>query len=158
MIVALLFIPMSTYIMLKKNQGKSVFYEKLSITQRAVQIYLVLLKFSMRYPAAVIGTAVVVLFVTLVMSLSMNVQQMKTVEADQINISITMPTNNTLESSDQIMRTLEDKLSDIPERESLSIRVTEESGSLTLTYKEDCSTITKHTQTDILSDVYRPLK
>lgn len=158
LIVALLFIPMTTYIMLKKNQGKSVFYEKLSITQRAVQIYLVLLKFSMRYPAAVIGTAVVVLFVTLVMSLSMNVQQMKTVEADQINISITMPTNNTLESSDQIMRTLEDKLSDIPERESLSIRVTEESGSMTLTLKEDFSKIANRKITDIISDVYRRLQ
>ena len=158
LIVALLFIPMTTYIMLKKNQGKSVFYEKLSITQRAVQIYLVLLKFSMRYPGAVIGTAVVVLFATLILSLTMNVQQMKTVEADQINVSITMPTNNTLESSDQIMRTLEDKLSDIPERKSLSVRVTEESGSMTLTLQEDFSKIANRKITDIISDVYRRLQ
>ncbi len=158
MIVALLFIPMSTYVMLKKNQGKSVFYEKLSINQRAVQIYLVLLKFSMRYPAVVIGSAVILLFTTLILSLTMNVQQMKTVEADQINISITMPTNSTLESADQIMRTLEDKLEDIPERKELSVRVTEENGSMTLTLQEDFSKIGNRKITDIISDVYRRLR
>ena len=158
MVVALLFIPMSTYVMLKKNQGKSVFYEKLSINQRAVQIYLVLLKFSMRYPAVIIGSAVILLFTTLILSLTMNVQQMKTVEADQINISITMPTNSTLESADQIMRTLEDKLSDIPERKELSVRVTEENGSMTLTLQEDFSKIGNRKITDIISDVYRRLR
>ena len=42
--VALLLVPMATYLMLRANKGKSVFYEDLSIHQRPVQIYTVLLK------------------------------------------------------------------------------------------------------------------
>ena len=46
--VALLFIPMATYTLLRKKTGQSVFYEKVSIVQRPVQIYLVFLKTCMR--------------------------------------------------------------------------------------------------------------
>lgn len=158
MAVALLFVPMSTYLMLKKNQGNSVFYEKLSINQRAVQVYLVLLKSCMRYPGAVIGTAVILLFTTLVLSLTLNVQQMKSVESDQLVINIPMPVNTTLESADQIMRTLEDKLADIPERKELSVRVTEENGSMTLLLQEDFTEIGNRKISDITSDIFRRLQ
>ena len=46
--VALLFIPMATYTVLRKPDRGTVFYEKVSVTQRPVQIYLVLLKTCMR--------------------------------------------------------------------------------------------------------------
>ena len=39
--VALLFIPMATYTVLRKPDRGTVFYEKVSVTQRPVQIYLV---------------------------------------------------------------------------------------------------------------------
>ena len=48
LLVAMTFVPMATSIMLKRNKGKSVFYEQISINQRSIQIYAVLLKSSIR--------------------------------------------------------------------------------------------------------------
>lgn len=67
--VALLFIPMATYTLLRKKNGRSVFYEKVSIVQRPVQIYLVFLKTCMRNPGVTILGAIIFLFVTLILSL-----------------------------------------------------------------------------------------
>lgn len=101
--VALLFIPMATYTVLRraplsprltrsrKKAGSlngfrkwfesmrphggrgdkdTVFYEKVSVTQRPVQIYLVLLKTCMQNPGVTIFGAVILLFFCLVLSIS----------------------------------------------------------------------------------------
>jgi multidrug efflux pump subunit AcrB len=65
MAVGLIFIPMAAYIILRMKNNKSVFYEKLQITQRAVQVYLVLLKSSIRNPGVSIFGSVILLFGTL---------------------------------------------------------------------------------------------
>ena len=91
---------MATYLLLRKKNGQSVFYEKVSIVQRPVQVYLVLLKTCMRESGGVtIFGAIIVLFVTLILSIYMNVQQMKDVNTDRINIYVTMPTGSTLDNA-----------------------------------------------------------
>lgn len=123
--VALLFIPMATYTVLRraplsprltrsrKKAGSlngfrkwfesvrphggrgdkdTVFYEKVSVTQRPVQIYLVLLKTCMRNPGVTIFGAVILLFFCLVLSISLNIQERKEVESDRFSIYVTMPT------------------------------------------------------------------
>lgn len=125
--VALLFIPMATYTVLRraplsprltrsrKKAGSlngfrkwfesmrphggrgdkdTVFYEKVSVTQRPVQIYLVLLKTCMRNPGVTIFGAVILLFFCLVLSISLNIQERKEVESDRFSIYVTMPTGS----------------------------------------------------------------
>lgn len=75
--VALLFIPMATYTVLRKPERGTVFYEKVSVTQRPVQIYLVLLKTCMRNPGVTIFGAVILLFLCLILSISLNIQDGK---------------------------------------------------------------------------------
>ena len=151
--VALLFIPMVTYLILKKKNGNSVIYEKVSVVQRPMQVYLVLLKTCMRNPGVTIFGAVIVLFATLILSLTLNVQQMKEVESDRFNISVMMHTGSTLESTDKLVRVLEERLADVPEKQDLICRVREKEATLTLVLKKDYQEIAKRKIADIKSDV-----
>ena len=137
LLVALLLVPMATYLMLKANKGKSVFYEDLSIHQRPVQIYTVLLKTSLRKPAVTIVGSVVLLIATLLIALSMNTESGRAVSSDRINLTVTMPPSSTLEYSDKIVQLIESKLDSFPEKKDVISRVEEEAASVTITLKED---------------------
>lgn len=52
---------MITYLLLKSKSGNSVVYEKVSIVQRPMQVYLVLLKTCMRNPGVTVFGAVILL-------------------------------------------------------------------------------------------------
>ena len=156
--VALLFIPMATYTVLRraplsprltrscKKAGSlngfrkwfesmrphggrgdkdTVFYEKVSVTQRPVQIYLVLLKTCMRNPGVTIFGAVILLFFCLVLSISLNIQERKEVESDRFSIYVTMPTGSTLENADLVVHVIEERLADFPEKQDLISRIRE---------------------------------
>lgn len=156
--VALLFIPMATYLILKRNKGNSVFYEKVSLTQRPVQIYLVFLKTCMRNPGVTILGAIVVLFVTLILSLTLNIQQMQDVDSDRFNIYVDMQTGSTLETTDLAVKVMEDRLAEFPEKEELVCRIQEDEAVLTLILKEDYQDIGKREIADIKADVQRLLR
>ena len=135
--VALLFIPMTTYVMLKNNKGQSVFHDKLSINQRPLQIYTVLLKTSLRKPAVCITGCVVVLVAMWMIVLSMNTESSKPVNADRVNMTLTMPSSSTLEYSDRMVSILEEKLDSFPEKKEVICRIQEDAASITLVLKED---------------------
>ena len=135
--VALLLIPMATYVMLKRNKGQSVFHDKLSINQRSIQIYTVLLKTSLRKPAICITGCVVVLVSMWMIVLSMNNDSSKPVNADRVNMTLTMPSSSTLEYSDKMVSILEEKLDSFPEKEEVICRIQEDAASITLVLKED---------------------
>ena len=151
--VALLFIPMAAYFILKGKRNESIFYQKVSLTQRPIQVYLVLLKACMRNPGVTIFGAVILLFVTLILSLSTATQQRREVDADRFNIYITMPTGSTLESTDNVVRVLEERLEEIPEKKDLVSRVNEEEAVLTLILQENFQKIGKRGISDIKADV-----
>lgn len=147
--VALLFIPMATYRLLlgsrrntdntEHTEGKpdNVFYEEVSIIQRPVQVYLVLLKTCMRNPGVTIFGAIILLFVTLILSLTLNIQSMKDVNSDRINIYATMQTGSTLDNADKIVRTMEERLDSFPGRKDLISRVRETDAVMTLTFTDE---------------------
>ena len=151
--VALLFIPMITYLLLKSKSGNSVGYEKVSIVQRPMQVYLVLLKTCMRNTGVTVFGAVILLFATLILSLTLNVQQMKEVASDRFNISVVMPTGSTLENTDKIVKVLEERLEDFPEKKDLICRIREKEATLTLVLQEDYTKIAKRKIADIKADV-----
>lgn len=132
LLVALLFIPMATYVMLKKKKSDSVFYEKISVNQRAIQVYLVLLKTCMRNPGVTVFGSVIVLFVTLILCLSVNTQQMKEVDSDRFNIYVSMPAGSSLDNTDKVVQVLEERLDSFPEKKELICRIQEKEAVLTL--------------------------
>jgi multidrug efflux pump subunit AcrB/ABC-type multidrug transport system ATPase subunit len=155
--VALLFVPMATYAVLRRKNSKSVFYETVAVTQRPVQIYLVLLKTCMRNPGVTIIGAIIVLFVTLILSLTMNIQQMRDVDSDRFNVYVRMGTGSTLDNTDKAVRVMEERLEDLPEKEELISRVQEQEASLTLILKKDFQKIGKRKIADIKADVQQRL-
>jgi multidrug efflux pump subunit AcrB/ABC-type multidrug transport system ATPase subunit len=153
MAVALLFIPMAAYIILRRKNNRSVFYEKVSLSQRPVQIYLVLLKTCMRNPGVTVFGAVILLFVTLIFSLTTTVQQKREVDSDRFNVYVTMRTGSTLENTDRVVKVLEERLNEIPEKKDIISRINEEEAVLTLVLQEDYRKIGKRTLAEIKSDV-----
>lgn len=153
LLVSLLFIPMTTYVILKSNKGKSVFYEKLSITERPVQIYTVLLKTSLRNPGYTISGAVVILILTLMMALSINNDTNRQVSSNRINVNVTMPTGSTLDNTDNLIKLMEARLDSFPEKEDVICRVQEDQASINITLKEEYEKIAGRPISTILSDV-----
>ena len=135
----------------------NVFYEKVSITQRPVQIYLVFLKTCMRNPGVVISGAIILLFVTLILSITLNVRQMKDVDSDRFNIYATMQTGSTLDNTDKVVKVMEERLADFPEKQDLVCRIRETDAVLTLVLKEDYKKIGKRQIADIKADVQSKL-
>ncbi len=156
--VALLFIPMATYVMLKQGKGKSVFYEKLSINQRPIQIYLLLLKTSLRKPAYTIVGSMVVLFATLMIALNSKSQNRKQVNSDQVNVTVTMPLGSTLENTDKFVELLEARLDSFPEKEDVICRIQEDAASIAIVLKEDYEKHGGRQIGEITADVSRRLR
>jgi ABC-type multidrug transport system ATPase subunit/predicted RND superfamily exporter protein len=139
MLAALLFIPMVTYQLLgKKNEEKlDLNFEKISIRNRLVQVYILLLKTAMRNPAGTVISAIVAFFVILALSLSTNTNNLKEVETNQLSVYITMPTGSTLELTDQLVASLEQDLLTIEEQEKITSNIEEGTGIVTLNLKKD---------------------
>lgn len=158
LLVALIFIPMVTYVILKKRKKGSVFYEKVSVTQRPIQIYLVFLKAAMRNPGVTVIGSVILLFVVLLLTLSINVQSMRDVASDRFNLYITMPRGSTLDNSDKIVRVMEERLEGIPEKEDLISRINDAEAVLTIVLKEDYDKTSKRKISEIMSDAVSKIK
>lgn len=153
LVVALLFIPMATYGILNMKGARSVFYQQMSVLQRPVQVYLVFLKTCMRHPGVTILGAVVILFATLLLTLTLNVEKMKEVDSDRFNIYVRMYTGSTLEKTDQLVKVIEDRLAALPEKEDLICRIQEANAEITLILKENYRQIGKRKIADIKADV-----
>jgi multidrug efflux pump subunit AcrB/ABC-type multidrug transport system ATPase subunit len=155
MAVGLLFIPMVAYAVLRIKNNKSVFYEKMTITQRPVQIYLVLLKASIRNPGVSIFGSVILLFGSLIYSLASNLQTSNEADSDSFNVIVTMSTGSTLESADMVVRVLEDRLTEqeVPELKDLFCNVNAEGAVVTLYLKENYKKKYKRGLAEIQSDV-----
>ncbi len=151
--VALLFVPMASYFVLRGKKAKSIFYEKVTLSQRPIQVYLVLLKACMRKPGVTIFGSLILLIVTLLVSLSTSTRQKREVDADRFGIYVTMPAGSTLESTDNVVRVIEERLEAIPEKKDLISRVNEEEATLTLILQEDYQKIGKRKITEIKADV-----
>lgn len=151
--VALLFIPMAANLILRSKKKETVFYEKVSLVQRPIQIYFVLLKGCLRNPGRTIFGSLILLIAVLILSLSTSVQQNRAIDSDRFNIHVTMPAGSTLENTDNLVQLLEDNLEEIPEKQDLVSRVNEENATLTLILQEDFGKIGKRTISEIKADV-----
>ena len=91
----------------------------------------------MRNPGVTIFGAIILLFVTLILSITLNVQGMKEVNTDRINVYVTMQTGSTLDNADKLVRVIEERLDSFPGRKELISRINEKNAVLTLTFTDD---------------------
>ena len=136
LLMALTFIPMATAAMMERGGGSSVFFSKMSIHDRPMQMYSTLLKTALRKPGPTVGTAVAILVIAFIFALSRNTGQNRQVDSDRINITITMPTGSTLDDTDEATATLESRLDSLPQKKDIISRIQEEQASITLTLQD----------------------
>jgi len=155
MAVALMLIPMVTYTMLRLKKGGIGFYEKVSLSQRPVQMYLVLLKTCMRNPGATIFGSVILFFATLFFALSSNVETLREVDVDRFSVNLTARTGSTLESTDNVVRMLEELLleAEMPELQDIISNVNAEQATLMVVLKKDWKKTSNRGMSAIQADV-----
>ena len=151
--VALLLIPMAAHYLLRGKRRHNIFYEKVTTNNRIIQIYILLLKASMRTPAKTIIGAIVLFFLTVFIVLAISVNNLSEVEETQFSIYVTMPTGSTLDATDQVVAEVETRLEDVEEKKDLMATIEEEEAILTFILKDDYKDINDRTIAEIKSDV-----
>ncbi len=156
--VALLLIPIGAHILLKGKHSHNIFYEKVTTNNRIIQIYLLLLKQSMRSPAATVVGAIVFFFITVFAVLAISVNNLSEVEETQFSIYVTMPTGSSLEATDVVVAEVESRLEEIGERKDLISKIQEGEAILTFIFKEDYKKVDNRTIAEVKSDVEKRIK
>lgn len=153
LVVALLFVPMAVHYILKKKRGRSISFEKVTTNNRMVQVYLLLLKSCMRYPAGTVMGAVVIFFITIFASLAISVSSLQEVEEDQIQLYVTMPSGSSLETTDETVSKIEEKLEDVKEKQDVISTIEEEEAVVTVKLVEDFEEVDGRSFAEIKSAV-----
>ncbi len=92
LVVSLLLIPMVVHVIIARRKKRSrEVYQKVSMDNHGVRLYLFLLKTALRNPAPTIIGVLVLFFVTILASLSVSVNTLNELETNQITVYVTMP-------------------------------------------------------------------
>ncbi|HUS85717.1 MAG TPA: efflux RND transporter permease subunit [Bacteroidales bacterium] len=135
--VALLLIPMGTHFLLTKSKkSSSEIFKKLSIHNRLIQSYLLILKGSMRKPAGTIIGTTIVFFAALLIGLGLSINSLEEVETPDFRLSVTLPGGSTLEKTDAVVKEIESRLESIGEKEDVICRIEEEQATVTVNLKK----------------------
>lgn len=153
LVAAILLVPMATHFLLKRWKNKSVTFEKVTTNNRMVQVYMLLLKASMRNPATTIIGATVIFFITIFLSLAVSVNSLREVEQTDIRLYITMPSGASLGKTDETVTDIEGKLEDLAEKLEVISKIEEEEAIVTVRLKEDYEEIDDRNFAEIKADI-----
>jgi len=159
MMVALMLIPMLTHLILERRpRDTPAVFEKVHLHQRLIQIYVLLLKTSLRKPAFTVIGGMVLFFVTLFAALAISTNTLKEADTREIRISVTMPTGTTLENTDLAVRTMEERLMDLPEKEDIVTETQEAQATVRVKLVEKFQKIKDRELPEIKSDIERRIQ
>jgi len=157
--VALLFIPMATYFLLSGSSGgRSEIFKKLSIHDRLIQGYHLILKACMRKPALTIIGTLTVFFAALLISLTLSLSTTQEVNTPDFRLSVTMPSGSTLEKTDAVVSEIESRLSSLPEKEDVVSRIEEEQATVTINLPDDWDKKSERSLPEIKNDIMERTK
>jgi multidrug efflux pump subunit AcrB/ABC-type multidrug transport system ATPase subunit len=157
--VALLFIPMATYFLLtRSSNSNSEIFKKLSIHDRLIQAYHLVLKASMRKPASTIIGTLVVFFAALLISLTLSISTTQEVETPNFRLTVTMPGGSTLEKTDAVVAEIESRLASVAEKEDIVSRIEEEKATVTINLSKEWDKTSKRSLPEIKNDISEKTK
>lgn len=157
--VAMFFIPMATFYLLKRSSGqKSEIFKKLTVNDRLIQGYYLVLKAGMRNPASTIIGTLILFFAALLLSLTLSISSTREVEAPTFRLSVTMPGGSTLEKSDAVVAEIESRLATLPEKEDIVCRIEEDQATVTVNLLKDWDKAGKRTLPEIKHDIEEKVK
>ncbi len=157
--IALLFIPMATYFLLtRKSKGNSEIFKKLSIHNRLIQGYHLVLKASMRKPASTIIGTLIIFFAALLISLGLSISTTEEVQTPNFSLSVTMPGGSSLQKTDAVVAEIESRLALIPEKQDIVSRIEAERASVTINLPKGWDKKSKRTLPEIKNDILEKVK
>lgn len=152
--VAMLVIPMATFYLLSgPSSGNSEVFKKLSIHDRLIQAYHLVLKSCMRKPAATIIGTLALFFAALLVSLGLSINSGSNVETPEFRLSVTMPAGATLTKTDAVVAEIESRLSSLAEKEDIVSRIEEDQATVTISLKEEWDKDSKRSLAEIKNDI-----
>jgi len=155
--VAFLLIPAVTYRLLSAEKKKKSGFNIVSQYNRMVQLYTLLLKSCLRYPARTLIACVVLCFVSILISLALSISTTEELELSEFQMYVQMPTGTTLESADEQVLKIDEKLLDIAEVETRTANISEDQVTISFALKEDYKNIKKRDIPEIKDDIYEKL-
>lgn len=156
LLVALFLTPMIIHSLLRRKTGTdSSSFTRVSYRNRLVQIYTLLLKSAMRFPARTVFGTAAAFFITLAVCVSLSMNVSREVELREFSIYLTPPRGATLDSTDRLTQNLEKKLEGIPEIQDIIARVFDEESTVTVVLKEDYGKIGKRSIIGIKEDIQK---
>lgn len=159
LIVALLLIPMITHSMLKAQiQSKNISFERISFHNRLIQIYMVLLKSCMRYPARTVMGAVGVFFLSLLISLGISMIKLEEPELVDLTLYVSMPGGTTLQNTDHVIADVEKRLEKLKEKKEIVSQIYEEEAIITITLLKDYKKVRNFSVPRVKKDVINTLR
>jgi multidrug efflux pump subunit AcrB/ABC-type multidrug transport system ATPase subunit len=157
--VAMFFIPMATFYLLSgPSAGNSEIFKKLSIHDRLIQAYHLLLKACMRHPASTIIGTLVVFFAALLISLTLSLSSPTEIETPEFRLSVTMPSGSTLVKTNAVVAEIESRLASIPEKEDIVSRIEEEQATVTINLLKEWDKKSKRSLPEIKNDISEKTK
>jgi len=110
LLVALILIPTIINAILKRQRGHSWRLSRLPLHNHFVQIYIQLLKGGLRHPARLVMGGLGMFFIVALVSFAFSIAGSKPVEKTSVEVNVEMNEGSTLEKSNELVRTMEERL------------------------------------------------
>ena len=130
----------------------------LSQKQRPMQIYTVLLKTGLRFPAGTLAVCVVAFFISLVICLGLSINVPQEVPLDTFNLYAILPSGTTLETADEQALEMDERLKDMQEIEERTSSIQEDNIVLTFQLAEGYEKITGRSLEEIKDSIQEMLE
>ncbi len=153
LLVAMLFIPMTTHTILRRRKKGGLLYEKMTTDNRIIQIYLLLLKAGLRNPAVTVLGAVALFFITVFIVLSLNVRNITAEKSTAISIQVTMAEGATLQTTDALVKNIEEVVGKMKEKKEVLSNIRTNEAVITVKLKDNYQKIDGRSIGDIMSDI-----
>lgn len=134
--VALILIPSVTHTFLSKEKNIPM-VNKLDLRNRMIQIYMALLKTTLRKPIQTIITGIVLFFVCILLSLTISLIGQEEAATTQVSVYVNMQAGSSIETTNKTVKLIEDYLKDWPEIKLLTSRIQTDNAVITIELKED---------------------
>ncbi len=159
LVVALLLIPAFTHRFLTSRLSvRSVNFNIVSQKNRLLQIYTLLLKSTMRFPVRTIVAGVVLFFVSLIICMALSINVSQEVETEDFRLYVTMQRGATLSATDKVVADVEEKLSDLEEKQDVVTQIFEEDAIITIKLKEDFEAVKNRDLAEVKGEIKKRIK
>jgi len=159
LVVALLLIPVFTYRLFSRAGAVSDgTFNTVSQRHRLMQVYSLLLKSCMRFPARTVVVAVTALFASVLLSLALSIDSSEEVELTTFDMYATMPAGTTLALADREAQQMDARVADIAELEERHFDIQADDLHLTFELKEGYQEMARRTLGMIKGDIIERLR